>query len=958
MNMTRIRRLGCLLAAAAIFLQLAAAGAVTFPYTAYATDAVRLRERPSSSADVLAVIRKGDAVLVTGTDGNYAIVDYEGKRGYVVSSFIATGSETPQAPDGDAAPQPGRFLHLVSGSEGVQVKALQEALRELGFYTKAIDSKFGSGTELAVRNFQQANGLSVTGTANEATQELLFEGTPKNARGVKTDVKTLPPIPGVTMRPGDRGDAVTQLQQKLKDLGYFSGTADGEYGSGTETAVRAFQRDNRLGVDGVAGENTLAALSRAVPASQTPAQTAAPATPPPAATPTEQPAATYPYQTTAAASVNLRKRASVSAMRMITIPQGATLTVLEDGEKWLKVTYRSYTGYALKDYINIPEQYLSGRSLAVNTDARVRYETLTAGSEGRKVRALQMALSELGFYNGSVDGKYGAGTTAAVKAFQKQNGLRETGSALPELQQLLYERRVRNSRNRLASVKTLPPVEGLTLSLGDYGDAILELHQMLQAAGHFDGTPGYEFTRATATAVRAFQKAHSIRETGKVDSFTMLALKTNTAPQATPAPDSAQPTPLTAQNVIVIRSGTRGLAVTNLQARLVELGYYSVTPDGLYNSDDIAAVRQFQRVNSLTVSGVADLATQQTLYAAYALRADAQQSETTPAPQGTAGVLRLGSSGDTVRALQTRLVTLNYLTGTADGIFGTQTAAAVSAFQRNNSLTADGVAGSQTLGLVYSANAKANTPAATATAPPPEQQTALKIGDSGSAVTAMQQRLIALNYLTGSADGMFGPRTFLALQAFQEKNRLEADGVAGQLTLAKLNSATAIADSGVVLPPAPTTPPPPATFAAPRASEVRYANWYTEIRPIAQRLRNVVIYDFISGRHYNFRFYSLGKHADGDLPTKEDTATMNSVLGVNNWTPRPVWVIFSDGRVYMVSTHSHGHEADYVSGNDLTGHLCVHFPREMDEAAQTGPYAVSHQNAILAGWDLTQNMAR
>lgn len=958
MNMTRIRRLGCLLAVAAIILQLAATGAVSYPYTGYATDAVRLRERPSPTADVLAVIRKGDAVLVTGTDGNYAIVDYEGKRGYVVSSFIGTGSVATPPAGGDTPARPGRYLPLVSGSEGVQVKALQEALQELGFYSKAVDSRFGSGTEQAMRSFQQANGLNVTGAANEATQELLFEGTPKNARGVKTDVKTLPPLPGVTMRPGDRGDAVLQLQQKLKALGHFSGAVDGKYGSDTEAAVRAFQRASRLSADGVAGENTLSALERAASTAQQPAQTPAPATPPPATAPSEQPAATYPYQTTAAASVNLRKRASTSSMRITTIPEGAALTVLEDGEKWLKVTYRNHTGYALKDYINIPEQYLSGRSLSFNTDARVRYETLTSGSEGRKVRALQMALSELGFYNGNVDGKFGAGTTAAVKAFQKRNGLRETGNALPELQQLLYERRVRNSRNRLVSVKTLPPVEGLTLSLGDYGDAVFELHQMLIAAGHFDGTPGYEFTRATATAVRAFQKAHSIRETGKVDSFTMLALRTSTQPQATPAPGGAQPTPLTAQNVIVIRSGTRGLAVTNLQTRLVELGYYSITPDGLYNSDDIAAVRQFQRINSLTVTGVADLATQQTLYASYALRADAQQSETTPAPQGTAGVLRLGSLGDAVRALQSRLITLNYLMGTADGIFGTQTAAAVSAFQRNNSLAADGIAGSQTLGLVYSANARANTPAASATAAPPEQATSLRIGDSGSAVTAMQQRLIALNYLTGRADGMFGPRTFLALQAFQEKNRLDADGVAGQLTLAKLNSANAVSNSGIIQPPAVTTPPPAAAFTAPRASEVRFANWYTEIRPIAQRLRNVVIYDFISGKHYNFRFFSLGKHADGDTPTKEDTAVMNSVLGVNNWTPRPVWVIFSDGRVYMASTHSHGHETDYTAGNDLTGHLCVHFPREMEEAALTGPYAVSHQNAILAGWDLTQNMAR
>ncbi len=85
---------------------------------------------------------------------------------------------------------------------------------------------------------------------------------------------------------------------------------------------------------------------------------------------------------------------------------------------------------------------------------------------------------------------------------------------------------------------------------------------------------------------------------------------------------------------------------------------------------------------------------------------------------------------------------------------------------------------------------------------------------------------------------------------------------------------------------------------------------------------------------------------------------MEKALGYNNWTPRPVWVIFSDGRVYMASTHSHGHEVDHNSNNGLTGHICIHFPRPMEAAEAVGPYAVSHQQSILKGWDLTQSMAK
>ena len=120
----------------------------------------------------------------------------------------------------------------------------------------------------------------------------------------------------------------------------------------------------------------------------------------------------------------------------------------------------------------------------------------------------------------------------------------------------------------------------------------------------------------------------------------------------------------------------------------------------------------------------------------------------------------------------------------------------------------------------------------------------------------------------------------------------------------------------------------------------------------------MVIYDFISGQHYFVKVFSVGRHADGEPVTKQDTEVMEAALGKDNWTPRPVWVIFTDGRVYMGSTHSRGHDVDHNPNNGLTGHICIHFPREAAEAAETGPYAVSHQSAILAGWDLTQNMIK
>jgi len=220
----------------------------------------------------------------------------------------------------------------------------------------------------------------------------------------------------------------------------------------------------------------------------------------------------------------------------------------------------------------------------------------------------------------------------------------------------------------------------------------------------------------------------------------------------------------------------------------------------------------------------------------------------------------------------------------------------------------------------------------------------------------MQQRLKDLGYLTSGVDGSFGLKTYSAVVAFQQRNSLAADGVAGPATLTKLYSSSALREKqGITPAPVTPTPRPVNSFKAPRADEVRFANWYTEIRSRARSMPDVIIYEPVSGVHYNLHMFSFGKHADAEPPTAADTALMYQAIGYNTWTAKPVWVIFSDGRVYMASTHSHGHEVDHTSGNDLEGHVCIHFPRVMSEAEETGPYAVSHQKAILLGWERTQS---
>lgn len=62
--------------------------------------------------------------------------------------------------------------------------------------------------------------------------------------------------PEPALHNGSQGEKVWKLQERLRDLGYYTGEVDGQFGPGTRDAVIAFQKRNRLDADGLAGEET------------------------------------------------------------------------------------------------------------------------------------------------------------------------------------------------------------------------------------------------------------------------------------------------------------------------------------------------------------------------------------------------------------------------------------------------------------------------------------------------------------------------------------------------------------------------------------------------------------------------------------------------------------------------------------------------------------------------------
>lgn len=128
-------------------------------------------------------------------------------------------------------------------------------------------------------------------------------------------------------------------------------------------------------------------------------------------------------------------------------------------------------------------------------------------------------------------------------------------------------------------------------------------------------------------------------------------------------------------------------------------------------------------------------------------------------------LLRNGSQGNFVYLLQFILNQYGYNLS-VDGIFGTRTLNAVRGFQRNNSLSVDGLVGNNTWKTLL-------------TLPP---YPLLKQNSRGAYVTFLQQLLESNLYPVGGIDGIFGTRTLNAVRAFQQANGLTVDGIVGNNT--------------------------------------------------------------------------------------------------------------------------------------------------------------------------------
>lgn len=290
---------------------------------------------------------------------------------------------------------------------------------------------------------------------------------------------------------------------------------------------------------------------------------------------------------------------------------------------------------------------------------------LAYGTECPEVAQLQSRLMELGYMDeDEATEYYGSVTRAAVRLFQRQLGIDQSGT----VDKALWEQIMTGGAPHY------------TAMLGMEGDDIETLQLRLYEMGYLSSSSqvtGY-FGELTEAGVKKLQELNGLKADGKAGTATMNLLYSG---EVVPNYYSY---------------GEESDIILKYQKKLKELGYMTTAPDGKYGGDTMAAIKQFQSRNDLVADGYLGPSTIRAL----------KSSSAVP------NALSIGSGGDTVERVQKLLYQYNYIKkSSVTGYYGTITEAAVKLFQKNHGLSQDGQVGRQTMNaLTGSSVTKAKNP--------------------------------------------------------------------------------------------------------------------------------------------------------------------------------------------------------------------------------------------------------
>ena len=527
---------------------------------------------------------------------------------------------------------------LRQGSTGAAVFTLQRQLNRitkdypfLGLLT--VDGIFGRKMAETVKKFQRQFNLTADGVVGRSTwykisyiyvsvkdlAELTSEG--------ETFSGTLPDgswnLGSSVLKQGSTGSEVEQMQFWLSTLAQYessipSVTVDGVYGSGTAAAVRAFQRRYGLTVDGIVGLTTWTELYDQFRSIQSDN-----------GTPNAYPGTAL-REGSSGQNVRLVQfwlkiaRTVYTSLANVTVDGkfgAGTAAAVQRFQRYFGLTADGVVGRITWNKLYEVYNDIANKLLSSSLRPGEYPGVLRTGSSGTAVRELQFYLYLMSAYESSIppvsiDGKFGADTERAVRAYQRFAGLTVDGVVGRTTWNSLYGRASQlRSSGPVVTLKRLP-YPGTPLTVGSSGNAVLYYALLLQRiAYYFDSVENPplsdQYTDETAAATRSAQQLLGLEQTGIADADTWTAVEALSLQLAAHAPNPDRDTPpSTAYPGRAIAEGSAGQEVGQVERWLnrraqLSCGEDYVADNNRFGAADAAAVRAVQQQAGLhPVNGI------------------------------------------------------------------------------------------------------------------------------------------------------------------------------------------------------------------------------------------------------------------------------------------------------------------------------------------------------------------
>ena len=524
---------------------------------------------------------------------------------------------------------------LRQGDSGTAVFTLQRQLnritKDYPFLGKlTVDGVFGSRMAATVRAFQKQFNLTADGVVGRQTwykisyiyvsvkdlAELTSEG--ETSSGTLSDGTW----GGTVLRTGSTGSAVEQLQFWLNTLAQYesaipSVTVDGVFGSGTANAVRAFQRKYGLTVDGVVGRTTWTEVYDQFRSIQSDN-----------GTPNAYPGTAL-REGSSGQNVRLVQfwlkiaRTVYTSLANVTVDGkfgAGTAAAVQRFQRYFGLTADGVVGRITWNKLYEVYNDIANKLLSSSLRPGEYPGVLRTGSSGTAVRELQFYLYLMSAYESSIppvsiDGKFGADTERAVRAYQRFAGLTVDGVVGRTTWNSLYGRASQlRSSGPVVTLKRLP-YPGTPLTVGSSGNAVLYYALLLQRiAYYFDSVENPplsdQYTDETAAATRSAQALLDLPQTGTADADTWTAVEALSLQLAAHAPNPDRDTPpSTAYPGRAIAEGSAGQEVGQVERWLnrraqLSCGEDYVADNNRFGAADAAAVRAVQQQAGLLVTGI------------------------------------------------------------------------------------------------------------------------------------------------------------------------------------------------------------------------------------------------------------------------------------------------------------------------------------------------------------------